>query len=76
MYITETTNDAKKFIEELEDKNDINKLKFLIYIFNLLNNNQINDRNEANPDLIEADDMKIFDPVVIGLSRNACTILL
>ena len=36
MYITETTNEVKKFIEELEDKNDISKLKFLIYIFNLL----------------------------------------
>lgn len=76
MYITETTNEVKKFIEELEDKNDISKLKFLIYIFNLLNNNQINDRNEPNPDLIEDDDMKIFDSEVIGLSKNACTILL
>ena len=76
MYITETTNGVKKFIEELEDKNDISKLKFLIYIFNLLNNNQINDRNEPNPDLIEDDDMKIFDSEVIGLSKNACTILL
>ena len=76
MYITETTNEVKKFIEELENKKDISKLKFLIYIFNLLNNNQINDRNETNPDLIEDDDMKIFDTVVIGLSRSACTILL
>ena len=60
----------------MENKNDITKLKFLIYIFNLLNNNQINDRNEPNPDLIEDDDMKIFDSEVIGLSKNACTILL
>ena len=76
MYITETTNEVKKFIEELEDKNDISKLKFLIYIFGLLNNNQINDKNESNPDLVEDDDMTIFDSEVIGLSKNACTILL
>ena len=43
MYITETTENVKKLIEELENKNDITKLKFLIYIFGLLNNNQIND---------------------------------
>ncbi len=59
----------------MENKNDITKLKFLIYIFGLLNNNQINDRNEPNPDLIE-DDMKIFNSEVIGLTANACTILL
>ena len=53
MYITETTENVKKLIEELENRNDITKLKFLIYIFGLLNNNQINDKNEANPDLIE-----------------------
>ena len=41
MYITETTENVKKLIEELEKKDDINKLKFLIYIFGLLNNNQI-----------------------------------
>ena len=76
MYITETTNDVKIFIEELEGKNDISKLKFLIYIFSLLNNNQINDRDEPNPDLIEDDEMKIFDSEIIGLSKNACTILL
>lgn len=76
MYITETTNEVKKFIEELEDKNDISKLKFLIYIFNLLNNNQINDRNEPNPDLLEDDNLKIFNLEAIGLSPNACTILL
>lgn len=60
MYITETTENVRKLIEELENKNDITKLKFLIYIFGLLNNNQINDRNETNPDLIEEDDIEIF----------------
>ena len=76
MYITETTENAKKIIEELEQKKDLNKLKFLIYIFGLLNNNQINDKNEANPDLIENDDMKVLTLESVGLSQNACTILL
>lgn len=67
----EETND-----EELENKNDITKLKFLIYIFGLLNNNKINDKNEANPDLVEDDKMEIFTLESVGLSANACTILL
>ena len=76
MHITETTENAKKLIEELEKKDDITKLKFLIYIFGLLNNSQINDKNEANPDLVENDDIKIFTLDMVGLSENACTILL
>ena len=76
MYITETTESVKKLIEELEQKEDLNKLKFLIYIFGLLNNNQINDKNEANPDLVENNEMEIFTLETIGLSQNACTLLL
>ena len=76
MYITNTTEDVRKLVEELETTSDLTKLKFLIYIFDLLNNNQINDKNESNPDLVEDDDMTIFDSEVIGLSKNACTILL
>lgn len=76
MYITETTENVRNLIEELEKKDDITKLKFLIYIFGLLNNSQINDKNEANPDLIENDDMKVLTLESVGLSQNACTILL
>lgn len=76
MYITNTTEDVKKLIEELERRNDICKLKFIIYVFNLLNNNQVNDKNELNPDLLEDDNLKIFNLEAIGLSSNACTILL
>lgn len=76
MYITETTETVKKLIEEIENKDDITKLKFLIYIFGLLNNNQINDKNEANTDLIDDNDIKIFTLDMAGLSENACTILL
>ena len=76
MYITNTTENVRKLIEELAKQNDISKLKFLIYIFNLLNNDQINNKNEANPNLTEDDDMKVFNLQSIGLSPNACTILL
>lgn len=76
MYITDTTDNVRDLIEKIEKKDDLSKLKFLIYIFVLLNNNQINDKNEINPNLIEDDDMKIFNLEVVGLSPNACTILL
>jgi len=76
MYITDTTDNVRDLIEKIEKKDDLSKLKFLIYIFGLLNNNQINDKNEVNPNLIEDDDMKIFNLEVVGLSPNACTILL
>ena len=74
MYITETTDNVKKLIEELDKREDLNKLKFLIYIFGLLNNNQINDKNEANPNLVENDDMKILSLELLGMSENANTI--
>ena len=35
------------------------------YIFNLLNNNQINDKNEANPDLKDDEDICIFTNCLI-----------
>ncbi len=75
MYITETTDNVRKLIEELEQKNDLEKLKFLIYIFGLLNNNQINDKNEANPNLVE-DDIKIFSLELLGMESNVNTIFL
>lgn len=76
MYITNTTEDVRKLVEELETASDLTKLKFLVYIFGLLNNNQINDKNESNPDLIEDDDMTMLNSEAIGLTTNACTILL
>ena len=60
MYITETTENVRNLWKQLEAQDDLSKLKFLIYIFELLNNNQINDKNEANPNLIE-DDIIIFN---------------
>ena len=75
MYITETTENVRNLWKQLEVQDDLSKLKFLIYIFGLLNNNQINDKNEANPNLIE-DDIIIFNLENIGFSLNAGTMLL
>lgn len=75
MYITETTDNVMNLIGGIEKQNDVSKLKFLIYIFGLLNNDQINDKNEANPNLSE-DDIEIFNLEKLGLSPNAGTILL
>ena len=36
MYITNTTDNVRNLIKVLETKEDLNKLKFLIYIFGLL----------------------------------------
>ena len=70
MYITNTTDNVRIYIEELEQKEDLTKLKVLTYIFGLLNNNQINDKNEANPDLVEDDDIKILTYEQLGLPSN------
>lgn len=75
MYIENTTDNVRNLIKELEIKDDLNKLKFLIYIFVLLNNNQINENSESNPNLIDKD-IKIFTLEIVGLSYKACTILL
>lgn len=76
MYITETNENVKKLFEEIEKLEDVNKLKFLIYIFGLLNNNQINDKNEINPDLIENDNINIFTFSSLGFFENANTVFL
>lgn len=76
MYITETTDNVRKLIEQLENKDDISKLRFLIYIFGLLNNNQINETNDENPGLNKDDDVKIFTLEDIGFESNACTVFL
>lgn len=76
MYITNTTDNVRNYVEEIGEKEDLTKLKFLIYIFGLLNNNLINDKNEVNPELIEDDDMKILTYDQLGLPNNYGTMFL
>lgn len=76
MYITETTDNAKNIFEQLQKLSDIGKLRFLLYTYGLLNNNQINNKNEKNPDLIEDDDLIIFNMQLLGFNNNQCTTFL
>ena len=75
MYITNNTDNVRELIKELELKGDINKLKFIIYIFGSLSNNQINEEDEINPNLIDKD-IKIFTLNLVGVSLDATTMFL
>ena len=67
MYLKNTSNDVKKIMEKIGELDKINKLKFITYILNLWNNNQINSLNEINPDLLDDSiDISIFNPSSIG----------
>lgn len=76
MYISNVSKDVSKLFSYIEKLNDESKLKVLIYILILINNNQINDRNEANPDLLLDDDLKILKFSFIGLNDNHCEIFI
>ncbi len=67
MYLKNTSNDVKKIMEKIGELDKINKLKFITYILNLWNDNQINSLNETNPDLLDDSiDITIFNPSSIG----------
>ena len=67
MYLKNTSNDVKKIMEKIGELDKINKLKFITYILNLWNNNQINSLNKTNPDLLDDSiDINIFNPSSIG----------
>ena len=67
MYLKNTSNDVKKIMEKIGELDKINKLKFVTYILNLWNNNQINSLNETNPDLLDDSiDINIFNPSSVG----------
>jgi hypothetical protein len=77
MYITNTTENVKKLFYELEEKDNITKLRFLIYIFGQLNNKQINSKKEENPDLYDNDEnLVIFKMQDLGFDDNYCEVLL
>lgn len=76
MYITNTTDEVKKLFESIGELNDISKLKIILYAFGLLNNDQINSKNEVNPNLEEDEELQIFNMQSLGFSNNYCTIFL
>ena len=69
MYITDATEKTRMVMDEVLLKlSDESKMKLLLYLFSELNHNQINSKNEINPDLVEYDDMIIFNLEILGFS--------
>ena len=67
MYLRNTSNDVKDLIEKVNELDIENKMKFIIYILDLWDKNQINSLNETNPDLLDDSiDINIFNPSSIG----------
>lgn len=67
MYLKNTSNEVKEITEKINELNNENKLKFISYILNLWDNNQINSLNETNPCLLdESICIDIFNPSSIG----------
>ena len=52
MYLRNTRNEVKDLIERVNELDNENKMKYIIYIFNLWDNDQINSLNEINPYLL------------------------
>ena len=63
MCLKNTSNVLKELIEKVNMLDKKNKLKFIDYIFNLWDRNQINSLNEVNPNLPDDSiDIEIFNP--------------
>ena len=67
MYLKNIINEVKELIDKIRKLDNENKLKFISYIFNLWDRNQINSLNEINPNLLDDSiDIDIFNPSSIG----------
>lgn len=62
MYLKNISNEVKELIDKIRKLDNENKLKFISYIFNLWDRNQINSLNEINPNLLDDSiDIVIFN---------------
>lgn len=69
MYLKNMNNEVKELVLKINELERENKLKFICYIFNLWDRNQINSLNEVNPNLLDDSiDVEIFNPSNIGYS--------
>lgn len=67
MYLKNTSNEVKKLVIKINELDKENKLKFINYIFDLWDKNQINSLNEVNSNLLDDGiDIEIFNPSSIG----------
>ena len=65
MYLRNTSNNVKNLIEKINELDNENKMRYIIYILDLWDNNQINSFNETNPDLLDDSvDINIFNPSI------------
>lgn len=63
MYLKNMNNEVKELVLKINELERENKLKFIDYIFNLWDKNQINSLNEVNPNLLDDSiDIEIFNP--------------
>ena len=76
MYITDTTNNVRDIIASFDIKNDYGKMKVMMYIFEKIDNGQINSKNIANPNIGDNEDIEIFTFERIELTNKTCDILL
>ena len=63
MYLKNTSDEVKELVLKINELAKENKLKFISYIFNLWDRNQINSLNHDNPNLLDDSiDIEIFNP--------------
>ena len=66
MYLKNTSNEVKELVLKMNQLDNDSKLKFISYIFNLWDRNQINSLNNDNPNLLEDSvDIEIFNPSMV-----------
>ena len=62
MYLKNTSNEVKELVIKINELDRDDKLKFISYVFNLWDKNQINNLNETNPNLLDDSiDVNIFN---------------
>ena len=62
MYLKNTSNEVKELVIKINELDRDDKLKFISYVFNLWDRNQINSLNEINPNLLDDSiDIVIFN---------------
>ena len=67
MYLKNTSNEVKGLVLKINELDKENKLKFINYIFDLWDKNQINSLSEVNPNLLDDSiDIEILNPSNIG----------
>lgn len=63
MYLKNISNEVKGLVLKINELDKENKLKFINYIFDLWDKNQINSLNEVNTNLLDDGiDIEIFNP--------------